>query len=84
MHHFCLLIGYGAQAINPYMAYESLADMIAEKQLTDISYRDAVKGYVKSATKGVVKVMAKMGISTIKSYRGAQIFEAVGISKKRH
>ena len=82
VHHFCLLIGYGAQAINPYMAYESLADMIGEKQLTDISYADAVKGYVKSATKGVVKVMAKMGISTIKSYRGAQIFEAVGISKK--
>ena len=82
VHHFCLLIGYGAQAINPYMAYESLADMINEKQLTDISYPDAVKGYVKSATKGVVKVMAKMGISTIKSYRGAQIFEAVGISKR--
>ena len=82
VHHFCLLIGYGAQAINPYMAYESLADMINEKQLTDISYPAAVKGYVKSATKGVVKVMAKMGISTIKSYRGAQIFEAVGISKR--
>ena len=82
VHHFCLLIGYGAQAINPYMAYESLADMINEQQLTDISYPDAVKGYVKSATKGVVKVMAKMGISTIKSYRGAQIFEAVGISKR--
>ncbi|MDP6039883.1 MAG: glutamate synthase large subunit, partial [Candidatus Latescibacteria bacterium] len=82
VHHFCLLIGYGAQAVNPYMAYESLADMINEKQLTDISYKDAVKGYIKSATKGVVKVMAKMGISTIKSYRGAQIFEAVGISKK--
>ena len=49
VHHFCLLIGYGAQAINPYMAYESLADMIAEKQLTDIAYRDAVEGYVKSA-----------------------------------
>ncbi len=81
VHHFCLLIGYGAQAINPYMAFESLADMINEGQLTDISYRDAVKGYVKSATKGVVKVMAKMGISTIKSYRGAQIFEGVGISK---
>ena len=82
VHHFCLLIGYGAQGINPYMAYESLADMINEKQLTDISYTDAVKGYIKSATKGVVKVMAKMGISTIKSYRGAQIFEAVGISQK--
>jgi len=81
VHHFCLLIGYGVQAVNPYMAYESLADMIAEGQLTDIAYEEAVKGYIKSATKGVVKVMAKMGISTIKSYRGAQIFEAVGLGK---
>ncbi|MCZ6632967.1 MAG: glutamate synthase subunit alpha, partial [bacterium] len=82
VHHFCLLVGYGAQAINPYMAFESLADMIQEGQLTDIEYRDAVKGYIKSATKGVIKVMSKMGISTIKSYRGAQIFEAVGISTR--
>lgn len=81
VHHFCLLIGYGAQAINPYMAFESLADMIAEGQLTGISYKDAVKGYIKSATKGTIKVMAKMGISTIKSYRGAQIFEAIGIKQ---
>ena len=82
VHHFCLLIGYGVQAVNPYMAFESLADMIQEGQLTDIAYYDAVKGYIKSATKGVIKVMAKMGISTIKSYRGAQIFEAVGIKQK--
>ena len=82
VHHFCLLIGYGVQAVNPYMAFESLADMIAEGQLTDIGYKDAVKGYIKSATKGVVKVMAKMGISTIKSYRGAQIFEAIGIKQE--
>ena len=82
VHHFCLLTGYGVQAVNPYMAFESLADMIAEGQLTDIEYHDAVKGYIKSATKGVVKVMAKMGISTIKSYRGAQIFEAVGIKQE--
>ena len=82
VHHFCLLIGYGVQAVNPYMAFESLADMIAEGQLTDIEYKDAVKGYIKSATKGVVKVMAKMGISTIKSYRGAQIFEAIGIKQE--
>ena len=81
VHHFCLLTGYGVQAVNPYMAFESLADMIAEGQLTDIGYKDAVKGYIKSATKGVVKVMAKMGISTIKSYRGAQIFEAIGIKQ---
>ncbi|MDA0710348.1 MAG: glutamate synthase large subunit, partial [bacterium] len=82
VHHFCLLIGYGAQAINPYMAFESLADMIAEGQLDDIAYKDAVKGYIKSATKGTIKVMAKMGISTIKSYRGAQIFEAIGIKQE--
>ena len=82
VHHFCLLTGYGVQAVNPYMAFESLADMIAEGQLTDIGYQDAVKGYIKSATKGVVKVMAKMGISTIKSYRGAQIFEAIGIKQE--
>ena len=81
VHHFCVLIGYGVQAVNPYLAFESLADMISEGQLTDIEYRDSVKGYIKSATKGVVKVMAKIGISTIKSYRGAQIFEAVGIKK---
>ena len=56
--------------------------MIAEGQLTDIEYKDAVKGYIKSATKGVIKVMAKMGISTIKSYRGAQIFEAIGIKQE--
>ena len=82
VHHFCLLTGYGVQAVNPYMAFESLADMIAEGQLTDIEYQDAVKGFIKSATKGVVKVMAKMGISTIKSYRGAQIFEAIGIKQE--
>ena len=64
------------------MAFESLADMIQEGQLTDITYYDAVKGYIKSATKGVIKVMAKMGISTIKSYRGAQIFEAIGIKQE--
>ena len=81
VHHFSLLIGYGVQAVNPYMAFESLADMIQEGQLTGITYHEAVKGYVKSVTKGVVKVMSKMGISTIKSYRGAQVFEAVGIKQ---
>ena len=79
VHHFCLLIGYGANAINPYMVYESLGDMIAEGTLTDVDYETAVANYIKAVEKGVVKVMAKMGISTIKSYLGAQIFEAVGI-----
>jgi glutamate synthase domain-containing protein 2/glutamate synthase domain-containing protein 1/glutamate synthase domain-containing protein 3 len=79
VHHFCLLLGYGVQAINPYLAYECLNDMIQEGMLKGITYSDAVKGYNKAVYKGVVKVMAKMGISTIKSYCGAQIFEAVGL-----
>ena len=81
VHHFCTLIGYGAQAVNPYMAFASIADMINEGMLTDIAYSEAAEGYVRSATKGVVKVMAKMGISTIRSYCGAQIFEAEGLKK---
>ena len=75
MHHFCLLLGYGVQAINPYLAYECLNDMIHEGMLKGITYHEAIKGYDKAVYKGVVKVMAKMGISTIKSYCGAQIFE---------
>jgi glutamate synthase domain-containing protein 2/glutamate synthase domain-containing protein 1/glutamate synthase domain-containing protein 3 len=82
VHHFCLLIGYGVQAINPYMVFESLADMIREGMMDEYGYEEAAKRYVKGAVKGVVKVMAKMGISTIKSYRGAQIFEAVGLSQE--
>ena len=81
VHHFCVLLGYGVQAINPYMAYECLNDMIGEGMLTDISYHDAVSGYIKAAVKGIVKVMSKMGISTIKSYCGAQIFEAIGLGR---
>jgi glutamate synthase domain-containing protein 2/glutamate synthase domain-containing protein 1/glutamate synthase domain-containing protein 3 len=82
VHHFCLLLGYGVQAINPYLVFECLNDMIEEGMLRDIAYYDAVKGYIKAAVKGVVKVMAKMGISTIKSYCGAQIFEAVGLGRE--
>ncbi len=82
VHHFCLLLGYGVQAINPYLAYECLNDMIHEGMLKDITYHDAVKGYDRAVYKGVVKVMAKMGISTIKSYCGAQIFEAVGLGQE--
>ncbi|MGN6719264.1 MAG: glutamate synthase large subunit, partial [Candidatus Binatia bacterium] len=82
VHHFCLLLGYGAQAINPYLVYDCLNDMIHEGLLNNISYHDAVKGYDKAVYKGVVKVMAKMGISTIKSYCGAQIFEAVGLNRE--
>ena len=80
VHHFAVLIGYGCTAINPYLAYESLDDLIRQKLLTDLDHATAVKKYVKAAVKGVVKTMAKMGISTVQSYHGAQIFEAVGLN----
>ena len=79
VHHFCLLLGYGANAINPYMVYESLTDMIREGMLIDADAEKCLDNYNKAVVKGVVKVMSKMGISTFKSYRGAQIFEAIGI-----
>ena len=83
IHHFCLLIGYGAGAINPYVAFETIADMHREKLLPgDLTLEQAKKHYVKAANKGLIKVASKMGISTIQSYRGAQIFEAVGISRQ--
>lgn len=79
VHHFAVLIGYGASAINPYLAFETLDDMIRQGLLPDMDHKTAVKHYIKAAIKGVVKTMAKMGISTVQSYRGAQIFEAVGL-----
>jgi glutamate synthase (ferredoxin) len=79
VHHFSLLIGYGAGAINPYLAFETLDDMIRQGLLVNITHEDACHNFVKAAVKGVVKVISKMGISTIQSYRGAQIFEAVGL-----
>ena len=81
VHHFCLLLGYGAQAINPYMAFESLGDMIREGMVEGCDHETAEEGNIYTAVKGVVKGIAKMGISTIKSYRGAQIFEAGGLSQ---
>lgn len=81
VHHFCTLIGYGADAINPYTAFETIGDLIREGLLTDVNHATAVAKYIKAATKGVIKVMSKIGISTVQSYRGAQIFEALGISQ---
>ena len=81
VHHFSLLIGYGCGAINPYLAFESIDDMIHQGLLTNVDSKTAYKNFVKSAVKGVIKVASKMGISTIQSYRGAQIFEAVGINE---
>ena len=80
IHHFALLIGYGAGAINPYLAFETLDDMIRQGMLKDIDHKKAVKNYLKAITKSVVKTMAKMGISTMASYCGAQIFEAIGLN----
>jgi glutamate synthase (ferredoxin) len=82
VHHMALLIGYGAGAVNPYLAFETLDDMIRQELLTGIDHGKAVKNYIKALNKGVLKVMSKMGISTIQSYRGAQIFEAVGLAKE--
>src|SRR5437870_450404 len=82
VHHYCLLIGYGASAINPYLAFETLDDMIRQHLLTGIDHRKAVNHYTKAVKKGVLKVMSKMGISTLQSYRGAQIFEVVGLDQK--
>ncbi len=79
VHHFSLLIGYGCSAINPYVAFETIDDMIREGLLVKIDHKTACKNFVKAATKGVIKVMSKMGISAIQSYRGAQVFEALGL-----
>jgi len=82
MHHFSLLVGYGAGAINPYLAFETLDDLIRQGILENTDHRQAELKYIKSIKKGIVKVMSKMGISTIQSYRGAQIFEAIGLNRE--
>jgi len=80
-HHFCLLIGYGAGAVNPYLAFETLADLHKDGVLpAELSLETAKKNYIKAANKAILKVASKMGISTVQSYRGAQIFEAIGLS----
>ncbi|MGD1088934.1 MAG: glutamate synthase large subunit [Verrucomicrobiota bacterium] len=80
VHHFALLIGYGCSAINPYLAFATLDDLIQQGLLANTEHKTALKKFIKAAVKGVVKTMAKMGISTIQSYRGAQIFEAIGLN----
>jgi len=82
-HHFALLLGYGAGSVNPYVAFETLDDMINQGLIKpEVDHAEAVYRYTKAIKKGVVKVMSKMGISTIQSYRGAQIFEAIGLNKE--
>src|SRR5881628_46506 len=81
VHHMCLLIGYGAGAVNPWVAFETLDDLIQEGVLAGLDRAKAVKNYIKALNKGILKVMAKMGISTLQSYCGAQIFEAIGLNR---
>ena len=81
VHHYSLLISYGCGAINPYLAFESLDDLIRQGLLTGLDHKAACKNYLKAAMKGVVKVISKMGISTVQSYWGAQIFEAIGLKQ---
>jgi len=83
VHHFALLTAYGAGAVNPYLALATLDDMLAQRYLPDsFTHKQLQKNYIKAAVKGILKVMSKMGISTQQSYRGAQIFEAVGLNTK--
>jgi len=80
--HFCLLIGYGASAVNPYLAIETLENMANNGLLPEgVTFDKALKNYMKSINKGLLKVASKMGISTLQSYRGAQVFEAIGLNK---
>jgi glutamate synthase (ferredoxin) len=79
VHHCALLLGYGAGAVNPYLAFETLDDMIQQSLLVGIVHEKAVINYIKALNKGILKVMSKMGISTLQGYCGAQIFEAVGL-----
>ncbi len=85
VHHHCLLVGYGADAINPYLAFEALWDSLDRGEFKDVAdiqnNTDVVTRYSKAVAKGMLKVMAKMGISTLHSYKGAQIFEAVGLAQ---
>ena len=78
--HFALLIGYGASAVNPYLALETLE--VGRRQLPGIEPEKAVANFIKAINKGLLKTFSKMGISTLQSYRGAQVFEAIGLNKE--
>lgn len=78
-HQLAMLIGYGADAVNPYLAIASIKEMVTDEQ---ISFEKAVQNYIKAGTDGLMKILSKMGISTVQSYRGAQIFEAIGIDEE--
>jgi glutamate synthase domain-containing protein 2 len=79
VHHCALLLGYGAGVVNPYLAFETIAELVRDGHLPGVTFEAAVEHYIKALNKGILKVMSKMGISTLQSYCGAQIFEAVGL-----
>jgi glutamate synthase (NADPH) large chain len=81
VHHMALLIGYGVTAINPYLAFETIDDLIREGVIKNVTEYEAHRNFIKACTKGVLKIMSKMGISTVASYTGAQVFEAVGLAQ---
>ncbi|SDC28133.1 glutamate synthase large subunit [Actinokineospora iranica] len=80
VHHVALLLGYGAAAVNPYLAFETIEDMIASGAITGVEPRAAVRNYVRALVKGVLKIMSKMGISTVGAYTAAQVFESFGLA----
>ena len=82
VHHLALLLGYGASGINPYLAFESIDNLCANNIITGIDFEKAEANYIYACTHGIAKILSKMGISTVQSYRGAQIFEAIGISSE--
>ncbi len=82
IHHFATLIGYGINAINPYLVYESIEQLVKEENDENITFEKSIENFHKAVNKGLLKVISKMGISTIQSYCGAQIFEAVGLNKE--
>ena len=82
VHHFAVLIGYGVGAVNPYLAFESLGNLIGKGHIPEMEYDTAIKNYIKGINKALIKIMSKMGISTVQSYRGAQVFEAIGLNKE--
>ncbi|MBW3086386.1 Glutamate synthase [NADPH] large chain [Austwickia sp. TVS 96-490-7B] len=82
VHHVALLIGFGAAAVNPYLAMETVEDMVRSRAITGVTSEKAVANLIKALGKGVLKVMSKMGISTVASYRGAQVFECIGLSQE--
>ena len=82
VHHFALLLGYGAAAINPYLVFETLQDSIRQGLLAGVDERAALHNYVQAINKGIIKVISKMGISTTQGYCGAQVFEAIGLQQE--